>query len=251
MKIQTILATIATGAITTLASQAAITFNITNIDTSNTAGASAAAGGSAAVSISPASFDGSATGQYTISVTGLDVDGVGGTDDSLSLLVNVTPAGGTIRDSAGDLGVNGAGAGRISGTGETLTFSFVSGSTVLGSPAPNTVGTFVFEGFNAVQLSQMTADDDTSTTGDVGFYQLGAGPQTNITDDANTTFANSTDDLTVGYISGYDGTNQGNDGFFINDIQLRVTADFAVVPEPSSAALLGLGGLALVLRRRK
>ncbi len=33
--------------------------------------------------------------------------------------------------------------------------------------------------------------------------------------------------------------------------QVRLTRDVTVVPEPSSAALLGLGGLALILRRRK
>ncbi len=35
----------------------------------------------------------------------------------------------------------------------------------------------------------------------------------------------------------------------INDFQLNIS--YAPVPEPSSAALLGLGGLALILRRRK
>ena len=32
---------------------------------------------------------------------------------------------------------------------------------------------------------------------------------------------------------------------------LQMSVQFANVPEPSSAALLGLGGLALILRRRK
>ena len=39
----------------------------------------------------------------------------------------------------------------------------------------------------------------------------------------------------------------GNGNIHFNDIQVNG----AVVPEPSSAALLGLGGLALILRRRK
>ncbi|BDS05808.1 hypothetical protein NT6N_08480 [Oceaniferula spumae] len=42
-------------------------------------------------------------------------------------------------------------------------------------------------------------------------------------------------------------TNGGTGASQINGIQLRITA----IPEPSSAALLGLGGLALILRRRK
>ena len=36
-----------------------------------------------------------------------------------------------------------------------------------------------------------------------------------------------------------------------SDIQLNIDYDVVAVPEPSSAALLGLGGLALILRRRK
>ncbi len=36
-----------------------------------------------------------------------------------------------------------------------------------------------------------------------------------------------------------------------NGVPRNYTATFTVVPEPSSAALLGLGGLALILRRRK
>lgn len=39
--------------------------------------------------------------------------------------------------------------------------------------------------------------------------------------------------------------SQGNEGFTLNSVTIET------VPEPSSAALLGLGGLALILRRRK
>ncbi len=39
--------------------------------------------------------------------------------------------------------------------------------------------------------------------------------------------------------------NQGNDGIAIDQIAINP------IPEPSSTALLGLGGLALILRRRK
>lgn len=44
-------------------------------------------------------------------------------------------------------------------------------------------------------------------------------------------------------------TNEGDR--FSNNGGSNYTATFTVVPEPSSAALLGLGGLALILRRRK
>ncbi|WP_227021637.1 PEP-CTERM sorting domain-containing protein [Oceaniferula marina] len=42
-------------------------------------------------------------------------------------------------------------------------------------------------------------------------------------------------------------TNYGGDRVGFNEIQFDTTA----VPEPSSAALIGLGGLSLILRRRK
>ncbi len=50
------------------------------------------------------------------------------------------------------------------------------------------------------------------------------------------------------YMSGQTNTDPE---FFENDGGNNYTANFTVVPEPSSAALLGLGGLALTLRRRK
>ncbi|MFK7912201.1 MAG: PEP-CTERM sorting domain-containing protein [Akkermansiaceae bacterium] len=45
------------------------------------------------------------------------------------------------------------------------------------------------------------------------------------------------------------GTNGGANGTYHRYDNILITAE--VVPEPSSAALLGLGGLALILRRRK
>lgn len=43
----------------------------------------------------------------------------------------------------------------------------------------------------------------------------------------------------------------GNGNIHFNDIQVNGDIITAAVPEPSSTALLGLGGLALILRRRK
>ena len=43
----------------------------------------------------------------------------------------------------------------------------------------------------------------------------------------------------------------GNGNIHFNDIQINGDIVTAAVPEPSSTALLGLGGLALILRRRK
>ena len=49
------------------------------------------------------------------------------------------------------------------------------------------------------------------------------------------------------YAYGRSATSTASDGTYFDSFQLQTVA----VPEPSSAALLGLGGLALILRRRK
>jgi hypothetical protein len=46
---------------------------------------------------------------------------------------------------------------------------------------------------------------------------------------------------------GFQAYNTGDTAGFLNAVSVRTT----LVPEPSSTALLGLGGLALILRRRK
>jgi hypothetical protein len=51
------------------------------------------------------------------------------------------------------------------------------------------------------------------------------------------------------YATSKDGDEEFND--IVRWDNIDVTGDVAAVPEPSSAALLGLGGLALILRRRK
>ena len=53
--------------------------------------------------------------------------------------------------------------------------------------------------------------------------------------------------VTVNFIAGTAHAAGGGNDWYADD----VTLDITTVPEPSSTALLGLGGLALVLRRRK
>ncbi len=54
------------------------------------------------------------------------------------------------------------------------------------------------------------------------------------------------------YLSGnYDNPNGSSGTFHSNNDNSNFTATFTVVPEPSSAALLGFGGMALMLRRRR
>lgn len=87
------------------------------------------------------------------------------------------------------------------------------------------------------------------------FVTVDAGPEEeygtsttgNVTSFASNTFTESiTGASSVKFEFRLDGVT-GNGNIHFNDIQING----AVVPEPSSTALLGLGGLALILRRRK
>lgn len=98
-------------------------------------------------------------------------------------------------------------------------------------------------------------DGGSEATIGLGFNEnIGGGDQRWYSDgssvDVLSGLANGAHTLTVRYeadftFSGGGGTHHANAG------GSNFTATFTTVPEPSSAALLGLGGLALIMRRRK
>lgn len=116
------------------------------------------------------------------------------------------------------------------GIGYTLDISSTNGGTVtdLGSAldffAPqNTGSSRQLDGNDAANRQSFDVTVDLTT---IGYGAIAAG-----------------DDF---FITWYDRNNSNNDnGVAVDDVTI------SVVPEPSSAALLGLGGLALILRRRK
>ena len=65
------------------------------------------------------------------------------------------------------------------------------------------------------------------------------------------TFNNTTGDLTDTSTLKYENSSTGNNNVQKERLGLQLSFDYTPVPEPSSTALLGLGGLALILRRRK
>lgn len=97
------------------------------------------------------------------------------------------------------------------------------------------------DGSNAINSLSLLGSPMTAVLGD-GTQPVPSGAQTNTQGTRGyATLTGLTDDAIVIAIPTADSNNRGSiSGFAIT-----------IVPEPSSAALLGLGGLALILRRRK
>lgn len=115
--------------------------------------------------------------------------------------------------------------------------------------------------FGAIDISAAVADSQfhnialvyDGAGGEVRAYLDGVLLNTNTDADIGTlgTLLNGTSDFRLGSYNG--GSSEFNgimDQFRVSDTALT-PAEFLAVPEPSSTALLGLGGLALILRRRK
>ena len=159
------------------------------------------------------------SGTSTWNIDGGTVDGSGASGNG---------AGFYLGNEAGSTGVINMNSGTFNGSGFT-TFIFgrnggvgilnLSGGTVTIGSAPTIGG----------------SDRLNFTTGSTGSFDATGWTQT----DYETLWTNG--NLTV------DGGQTGN---FSDNFQVS-GATLTVVPEPSSAALLGLGGLALILRRRK
>jgi len=154
---------------------------------------------------------------YSYQVTGLTIDGQGGYVLDFDMTVTASAGDGLTQEQSGFWMVDaGADAGnpdpyRIT-TGETVTFS-ISNALVSGGP---TAATAAFTGFTAINF--------TNHGGTAGSADLGAGIFTGAA------------------------ALDGGSGDRISGVDFGITV---AVPEPSSTALLGLGGLALILRRRK
>ena len=116
----------------------------------------------------------------------------------------------------------------------TLDLSSLNGTTLGAASITNSYGTFTLIGTGGVPISGNKAHFDAGDTLKVIYppnvTYIGAFITGNaVVDD---------DPLTVKYTASENGVG-------VEDIR------FSQVPEPSSTALLGLGGLALIMRRRK
>jgi hypothetical protein len=175
--------------------------------------------------ISPAST-------LTVSLVGLVADGV--TFDADLTVIGSDD----LNQISTGLGVDGNTTDLVN-SGELLTFSI--------SISNESGGTVVFDGFTEVDYNSfgatdsgvLSADNSEGTTGDNFFTTTTGGENVDISGTSPTTFS----------AIASPGSGTAN-SFRIDDVTVSFTGTVAV-PEPSSAVLLGLGGLATLLRRRR
>ena len=177
---------------------------------------------------------------YTVS--GLDLDGVGGFNDSFVLTFAVTstsggistpggssdPLSGGLPTNAGDLRLVNAGA--LNNPGEFIEFAYSDLSVNLNGGIDNGVGTF--DGFSGAQMGSWGGSDvaRVNTTN----YAIGSFPTGFI-------------DLTPGGLdAGLRVEDSGTGGYDLFSWDVQVTA----IPEPSMLALTGIASLMLLRRRR-
>ncbi len=122
------------------------------------------------------------------------------------------------------------------GDGESLSFTGLTVSNI--SDAAFDVTNLVFTGISVVDSDNV--NDGFDIVGDAGsenFTSPADGP---------VTFASSTTAFTI-----TPDTAAGTNRFALTGLEVSFDVVPVVVPEPTSAALLGLGGLALVARRKR
>ena len=187
-------------------------------------------------------------------------DGSGSSATTHTMFVG-TKANGAGWDGAGGIAFQMTGASAADLTAANFSISVVS---IQGTPAYN-VDVYVnrvspSSAFLATdyEVGTKIMDDFVTTSDGAGNYSLNGAGQTNLLNYLSTNWVE--DDYVFitlkgsSLIMGQDANHNINFGGSITtwapggtDAQLTITA----VPEPSSAALIGLGGVALILRRRR
>jgi hypothetical protein len=170
------------------------------------------------------SFD-TSPATLTYNVSGLDINGFGGNNDSVDITMSVTTkSGGTIWTNAPSTFIGDSSA--IQNSTEGLRWDFDSMSVNIDGGTGNGISSF--DGFTAITLGQWSFGTDTAIVNGTSYSAAAA----------SVSFT-AADSIVVDWGAG---------NFRLGTIDFGFTA---AVPEPSSTALLGLGGLALMLRRKR
>ena len=207
------------------ASQAATTFNFDNIRF-NQNGTVQGAGNSFTHDSNDLAASGladSVTATYTLT-SDFDADGI---DDTLTFELTAT----AVAPDGAQVSVNTAGVAGIAGPGSNFLFAAGQGANYtfsIGSLVASSGGDFeaTFDGFTGGGIGSLDAGDSFNVNG---------------VDLASTTFDfASTDEVLFNGVAG---------DVFVSGLDFDITVE--AVPEPSSTALLGLGALGFLARRRR
>ena len=204
------------------ASQAATTFSFDDIREGNNGSVSA---GSFSFVSSAGIGTPTATLTYTLTAD-FDTDG---TDDTLTFdLIVTTPDGNIGNNGAGFVGVGGP---RFN-DGQTLTYTADVSSAAFKTSSGD-IFTANFDGFTGADFGAVTG--------------------TSVFEINGTAFSTEPTDLTpaeVFAITSIEDPAQTAESF-INGVDFDITVEAVPIPEPSSTALLGLGALGFLVRRRR
>lgn len=177
----------------------------------------------------------SSPGVYTL------LNDIAATDGDVSFTYDIIITGATVRSGDASLG-NGHEASGINSFADNSAFSV----EISIDAASITGGTVSFDGFTGITAAGASGSDGFTIGGTA--YRISGG---------DVAIANNTYKVIAATGAGttggtFDATSHGTgNGVVLSGLSWDFTTTTASVPEPSSTALLGLGGLALILRRRK
>jgi len=187
----------------------------------------------------------------TYQITNYDYFGDGTANDSITVTLNISgtssasdqflrPGGGGNGFGIGASGATAAATQLQDDDGDTMTFTFVSLSATWGSGQTDIA---TWNGFTGTTVVAMANGESFDLSGDTDSANYGgSGDNGNVVDVPVDTVDGINDQMVIDNIV-------TTNGILPRDLIFEI--DVAAVPEPSSTALLGLGGLAFILRRRK